>query len=151
MPCITGKAHRALVPRVSPFTLQPLEKIHLHICGPFIETIHGEKHGVHFLDEHMSKSDVRLLKVCSELAQYLKAYKSFSETFFAAFDFRIKRIRLDKSEEKLIKRRHEFMQARRYPAETISTVCSSERYYGGNTAPKALDRCTGTAIWLSIA
>ena len=99
IPSLTGKAKKASIRSAELRTDVPLQEIHLDISGPFIPTLTGETYAAHFLESHMAKSDVVLLKARSEIGNALIDYTRYSETCFAIQGYRVQSLRLDQARE----------------------------------------------------
>ena len=72
-PCVLAKHHRSPFPEGAPDAAQPLELLHMDLCGPLpVESLGGSRYFVTFLDDCTKFSLVRCIAAKSDAAAVVK-------------------------------------------------------------------------------
>ena len=97
-PCIAGKQHRGPIPRsASHHATQALELVHSDVHGPLpVQSRHGYKYWITFIDDHTRFWSVYLMSSKSEAFSAFKKFKAYAENQLGST---IKPLRDDKGGE----------------------------------------------------
>ena len=96
--CVAGKHHRTSFPKKSPFrATEPLELIHIDICGPITPTtLGGSRYFLLIIDDFSRLTWVSMLQCKSDAFEAFKHFKNLAET---EKGMKIKTLRSDRGGE----------------------------------------------------
>ena len=96
-PCVLGKQQRHSYPSSASKTTQPLELLHMDVCGPMpVMSLGGSKYNVVFLDDYTSLSVTRTVATKSQVKEVVQEVIAMLET---QSGLRVKAVRSDNGSE----------------------------------------------------
>jgi transposase InsO family protein len=98
-PCVMGKQHRQPFPESETKTTQPLELIHMDVCGPMpVQSLGGNRYFATFLDDYTDLSVVMVVSAKSAVPEKVKEVITYLEK---QSGYKVKILRSDRGGEYL--------------------------------------------------